>query len=408
MKNIKQWIAPLTASAVLISSLGLSAQDWPQWRGANRDGKTGAFAVPSTWPASLTQKWKITVGKGDSSPALVGDSLYVFARQGTDEVLFCLDAATGNERWKSAYPADYVVTGPPINHPGPRSSPVVAGGKVCTLGVGGILSCFDAAKGTVLWRKQSTNDFLGVPYKTDSSMSPLVEDGRCIVHIGRSTNGAVISFDLATGEPKWKWDGDGPANSSPVIMTIGGKKQLVTLTAKKLAGLDLADGKLLWQVPFEANQGNNTTPIVSGTTVFYTGQGKGLLAVNIQQQGDSFTATPLWSTTQFGARFTTPVLKDGLLYGSYNGHLYCANAQTGAPLWDEAAGLGDSAAIVDAGPVIFALGGRGQLLALKPGSAYAKLAQFTVASSETWAHPVVAGNRIFVKDNETVGLWSLQ
>ena len=408
MKNIKQWIAPITASAVLISSLGLSAQDWPQWRGANRDGKTGAFAVPSTWPANLTQKWKITVGKGDSSPALVGDSLYVFARQGTDEVLFCLDAATGNERWKSAYPADYVVTGPPINHPGPRSSPVVAGGKVCTLGVGGILSCFDAAKGTVLWRKRSTNDFLGVPYKTDSSMSPLVEDGRCIVHIGPSTNGAVISFDLATGEPKWKWDGDGPANSSPVIMTIGGKKQLVTLTAKKLAGLDLADGKLLWQVPFEANQGNNTTPLFSGTTVFYTGQGKGLLAVNIQQQGESFTATPLWSTAQFGARFTTPVLKDGLLYGSYNGHLYCANAQTGAPLWDEAAGLGDSAALVDAGPVIFALGGRGQLLVLKPGSAYAKLAQFTVASSETWAHPVIAGNRIFVKDNETVGLWSLQ
>jgi outer membrane protein assembly factor BamB len=142
--------------------------------------------------------------------------------------------------------------------------------------------------------------------------------------------------------------------------------------------------------------------------VFYTGQGKGLLAVNIQEQGDSFTATPLWSTTQFGARFTTPVLKDGLLYGSYNGHLFCANAQSGAPLWDEAASLGNTAAIVDAGPVIFALGGGGQLLALKPGSAYTKLAQFTVASSETWAHPIVAGIRIFVKDNETVGLWSLQ
>jgi outer membrane protein assembly factor BamB len=408
MKNIKHWIAPLAASASLLSTQGLPAQDWPQWRGANRDGKTGAFAVPSTWPASLTQKWKITVGKGDSSPALVGDSLYVFARQGTDEVLFCLDAATGNERWKSAYPANYVVTGPPINHPGPRSSPVVADGKVCTLGVGGILSCFDAAKGTVLWRKQSTNDFLGVPYKTDSSMSPLVEDGRCIVHIGPSTNGAVISFDLATGEPKWKWDGDGPANSSPVTMTAGDKKQLVCFTSKFLLGLDLTDGKLLWQVPFAASSGNNTTPVVAGTTVYCAGQGKGLSAVKIEQQGGTFAATPLWSANQFAPRFSTPVLKDGFLYGSYNGHLFCADAQTGAPLWDEAASLGDTAALVDAGPVIFALGGKGQLVVLKPGSAYAKLAQFTVATTETWAHPVVAGNRIFVKDNETVGLWSLQ
>jgi len=399
----------MAASALLLSSLCLSAQDWPQWRGANRDGKTGAFAVPSTWPANLAQKWKINVGKSDSSPSLVGSNLYVFARQGTDEVLLCLDAATGNAHWKSAYPANYVVTGPPVNHPGPRSSPVVAGGKVCTLGVGGILSCFDAATGAVLWRKQSTNDYLGIPYKTDSSMSPIVEDGRCIVHVGPSTNGAVIAFDLASGEPKWKWDGDGPANSSPVIMTVGGKKQLVTLTAKKLVGLDLADGKLLWQIPFEAAQGNNTTPIVAGTTVYYTGQGKGLLAVNIQQEGGSFTAAPLWSTTQFGARFTTPVLKDGFLYGaSSGGHLFCANAQTGAQLWDQPASLGDATAIVDAGPVIFALGAHGELLAFKPGSPYAQLARFKLSDTETWAHPVVAGTRIFVKDNETVALWTIE
>jgi outer membrane protein assembly factor BamB len=407
MKNIKQWIAPMTASAVLISGLCLPAQDWPQWRGVNRDGKTGAFAAPSTWPTNLTQRWKLNVGKGDSSPALVGNNLYVFARQEADEALFCLDATTGNVKWKSVYPADYVVKGPSETHPGPRSSPVITGGKVCTLGVGGILSCFDASTGALLWRKQSTNDYLGIQYRVECAMSPIVEDGQCIVQAGPSTNGATISFDLASGAPKWKWAGDGPANSSPVVMTVGGKKQLVIFSVKLLVGLDLADGKLLWQVPFEATQGNNATPVITGTEVVYAGQGKGMFAVNIEQQDGKFTATPLWSDKQFGGRYTSPVLKDGFLYGSYSGHLFCANAQSGAAIWDEDAKLGDTTVIVDAGPVMFALGGRGQLVAFKPGTQYTQFARYTVATTETWAHPVVAGNRIFVKDNETISLWTL-
>jgi outer membrane protein assembly factor BamB len=237
-------------------------------------------------------------------------------------------------------------------------------------------------------------------------MSPILVDGLCIVHVGGKTNGAVIAFDLRRGESRWKWAGDGPANSSPVATTFEGKKQLVTLTATKLIGLALADGKLLWQVPFEATQGNNTTPIIDGATVIYTGQGKGLFAVKIEPQGEGFTATPRWTTTQFGAWFTTPVLKDGLLYG-YSGRLFCANAQTGVPLWEESANLGQSAALVNAGSVILALGSRGELLVFKPGSTYSQLARIKMADSETWAHPVVAGNRVFIKDNETVGLWTI-
>jgi outer membrane protein assembly factor BamB len=407
MKKIRHWILPTAAAVLLAGANRLSAQDWPQWRGANRDGKTGAFTVPSTWPASLTQKWKVTVGKSDSSPALVGANLYVFARQGTDEVLLCLDPATGATKWKSTYPADYVVTGPPKDHPGPRGTPVVTDGKVCTLGVGGILSCFDAATGAVVWRKQSNEDYMGVPYKTDSSMSPIVEDGVCIAHVGRSTNGAVFAFELGSGKLKWKWDGDGPANSSPVTMTVGGKKQLVTLSASKLVGLDLADGKLLWQAPFS---GATATPVIAGDTVFYTGQGKGggMFAVKIAARDGGFAAAPLWAVTnKFAARFTTPVLKDGLLYGCTD-HLFCADAKTGEQIWDEAANLGQSASLVDAGPVMFALGAKGQLLVFKPGNTFTQLARYSVVTTETWPHPVVAGNRIFVKDIDSVGLWTLE
>jgi outer membrane protein assembly factor BamB len=133
-----------------------------------------------------------------------------------------------------------------------------------------------------------------------------------------------------------------------------------------------------------------------------------MLALNLQQKGSNYTTAPLWSDPQFGGRYTSPVLKDGVLYGSYSGHLFCANAQTGAAVWDQDAKLGDTAVIVDAGPVLFALGGRGQLVAYKPGNQYTPLAQYTVATTETWAHPVIAGSRIYVKDNETIALWTVE
>jgi outer membrane protein assembly factor BamB len=213
---------------------------------------------------------------------------------------------------------------------------------------------------------------------------------------------------LATGQAKWTWKGDGPANSSPVVMTVEGKRQLVTLTAKNLIGLDLANGTLLWKVPFEAAQGNNTTPIIQGSTVFYTGQGKGLFAVKIELQGEAFAATPLWTNKQFGARFTTPVLKDGVLYG-YNNGLFCANAESGAALWTETSKRGQSAAILDAGAVILALTLNGELAAFKPsGTEYVELTRIKVASTETWAHPVIAGKRVFVRDSEKVGLWTFE
>ena len=386
----------------------LNASDWPQWRGLNRDGKVTGFKAPEVWPQQLTQKWKVTVGVGDSTPALVGDRLYTFGRQENDEVIQCLDAGSGKKVWEERYPAGHVVTGPPARHPGTRSSPTVVGGKAFALGVGGILSCLDAATGKVLWRKQSAEDYQGIPYKSDTAMSPIVVDGLCIVHIGGKTNGAMFAFDVVTNQPKWKWDGDGPASSSPVIMTNQGSAQLVTFTAKSLVGLSLADGKLLWQIPFEATQGNNTTPIIDGQTIIYTGQGKGLFAVKIQPQGDTFGAVPIWTNSQQGARFTTPVLKNGMLFG-YHNRFFCADAKTGTTLWTDTASRGNSAALVDAGPVIFATTVSSELVAFKPSDKeYTELVRTKVTDTEIWAHPVVDGSRIYVRDRESVALWTVE
>ncbi|MFI5377798.1 MAG: PQQ-binding-like beta-propeller repeat protein [Tepidisphaerales bacterium] len=411
MHNPRIVVAALLLVTVVSAAGRTFAQDWPQWRGPGCDGKATGFTAPQTWPKALIQKWKTPIGLGDTTPALVGEKLYAFGRQEADEVVTCIDAATGKTVWQESYPAQFVVTGPSARHPGPRSSPAVADGKVCTLGVGGILSCLDAATGKVVWRKQSAADYLDIQARFESSTSPLVVDGLCIVYVGGKGKGAMIAFDLAGGQAKWKCEGEGPAASSPALMTADGVRQVVTLSEKQLMGVALADGKLLWQTPFQANRGNNTTPVIDGPVVFITGENKGTRSMKIEKQGGQFAARELWanSDTRFSARFTTPILRDGLLFGNANGKFFCLNARTGAVNWLDTENRGNSAAIVDAGPVLFATATNGELAACQPdGKQYTELLRFKVSETETWAHPVIAGKRIFVRDRDAVTMWGME
>ena len=131
MKNAKRSMVAAASGALWILVCGASAQDWPQWRGANRDAKAGDFKAPKSWPKELTKKWKTAVGDGVATPALVGNRLYVFSRQDGNEITRCLDAATGTEIWQEKYES-LGASGPAASYSGPRSSPAVAGGKVVT------------------------------------------------------------------------------------------------------------------------------------------------------------------------------------------------------------------------------------------------------------------------------------
>ncbi len=396
--------------ALLLSVSWLSGQDWPQWRGVNRDGKVSGFTAPQKWPEAFTQKWTTKVGLGDSTPALVGNKLYVFTRQGDEEVNLCLDATSGKILWTDRYDAQ-AVTGAAARHPGPRSSPAVANGKVVTLGVGGVLSCLDASSGKVVWRK---DPFPKIVPRFFTGMSPIIVDGMAVAYLGGQENGAIIAYDLAEGTEKWRWAGEGPAYSSPAILTVSGVKQIVTLTEKSVVGVASSDGKLLWQLPFAPVQRayNAATPIIEEETVIYTGSGRGTYAVKIEKKEDAFAAQELWHNPDLAPQFNTPVLKDGLLFGLTNrGNFFCIEAKTGQTAWLDETGRdrGGFTAMVDVGTLILALTSSSELFVIEPSAtAYSEVKIIKVADTPTYAHPVIAGNRIFIKDQETVTLWTLE
>jgi outer membrane protein assembly factor BamB len=395
------------AGLLAISASCALAQDWPQWRGPNRDAKASGFTAPQTWPKVLTQKWKVSVGLGDATPALVGNKLYVFARQDADEVIRCLDAANGKEIWQEKYAAQ-AVSGAPSPHSGPRSSPAVADGKVLTIGVGGVLSCVDAASGKMLWRK---DDFSGAWPKFFTASSPIVTGGLCIAQLGSESNGGIVAYDLATGDQKWKWTGDGTAYASPDLLTVEGTKMVVTLTAKKIVGLGVADGKLLWEAPFPV-QGMNynaATPIVEGQTVIFAGAGRGTKAVKIEKTTDGFAVKELWSNPDNGVQFNSPVLKGGQIYGlSQKSVIFCLDAKDGKTLWTAELGGRGFGSIVDAGSALLALTPKGELVVFEPSDKeYKKLATYKVADTETYAYPVPAGKGVFVKEKDSLSLWNI-
>jgi outer membrane protein assembly factor BamB len=403
-----QAFAALAAVALLLHTAAVRAQDWPQWRGPNRDNKVVGFTAPTSWPKELTQKWSSPVPEGVSSPVLATGKVYVFGSKGDDEITLCLDAQDGKELWHDSYatkPVTGIATGKG-KFKGARSTPAVADSKVCTLGVSGVVSCLNAADGKVLWRKDT-----GEKPKFYTSTSPLIADGTCVVYLN-----SLTAFDLADGAVKWKWTGGGTPYGSPVLMTVDGKRQVVTPTPGAVAGIDLADGKLLWKFTFpgKAYQSTYATPIINGDTVIYGSpidrSGRGVtVAHKIEKKGDGFDASPVWKVESAPYQYSTPVLKDGLIYGLSSGKtFYCMDAKTGQQVWKDSTPRGEAGGVLNAGSVILALTGDSELVAFEPSTkGFMEVAKYRVSATPGYSYPIVSGNRVYVKGNDTLSLWTI-
>lgn len=383
------------------------AQDWPFWLGPNRNGTVPGFQMPTNWPASLTQVWRRTIGLGESTPALAGDRVYAFARQENEEVIVALHAANGTELWRYAYLA-VEVTGPAEPYPGPRSSPAVAGGKVIALGVGGVVTCLDAETGTLIWLR---NDLTNHLPRFFTSASPLIEDGLCIIHLGGQGKGCVLALTLETGEARWTWEGEGPSYASAVPLTLRGSRQVVLLTEKNLVGLSLRDGTLAWRIPTPLKPGywNSATPFVRGQTVYYTGQGTGTRAIQIEATGETVAVRELWHNDRIGTVYNTPILCDGLLFGiSDRGQYFCLDARTGQTAWVRTNRVGNFGTVLWADRVVVGLTEKSSLVCYKPSrEGYEEIVRYYVGDPPFYAFPLLSGNRIFIRDRESITLWTL-
>jgi outer membrane protein assembly factor BamB len=402
------WLVP--TAFILCLACGIqAAADWPQWRGPNRDGRGATFTAPAQWPESLIRRWSIDVGSGHSSPVLAGGRIYLHTRQQENEVVSAIDAGTGKIAWQDRYPAPYRMNPAATAHgPGPKSTPVVAGGRVITLGISGILSALDAHTGKVLWRKPAPPD----PPMYGTGMSPAVDGSLVIAHVGGHDKGALTAFDAATGAERWKWTGDGPGYGSPVIATLDGVKQIITESQDKIVSVSAADGRLLWELPLRTPYTQNSvTPIVEKDLVIYSGLEHPLTAVRPVRNAGKWVTEKVWENPGASLYMNSPVLVGTTLYGMTNrnrGQFFAVDLATGKTLWTTRGREAENAAVVTTGALLFVLKTDAELVIARPNTtSFDVVRRYTVADSPTWAHPVVDGNRLFVKDAGSLTLWTV-
>jgi len=323
--------------------LNVAAQDWPDWRGENRDGvwnETGVVEKFST--DSLPAVWSVPVGAGYSGPTVANGKVYLTDRmekpEPTEGVL-CFDEQTGKKIWEYRYECEYEGVGYPA---GPRASVVINHGKAYALGTMGNLFCFDAENGDIIWQRDLNRDYkIRMPI-WGIAATPLIADGKVILQISGSDNASVVALDKNTGKEIWRNLDDMASYSAPVLITQANKNVVVVWTEDSLSGLDPSTGKVFWRILWKIKMGMGiSTPVLYKNYIFVSCFYSGSLLVKLGE--NSLTAEKVWQRQGQSERKTdalhcvinTPVILDDYIYGvdSY-GELRCLKLETGDRVWE--------------------------------------------------------------------------
>ena len=395
------------------------AADWPRLLGPNDNCSTPETRLLRELPATLPILWEMERGEGMGGPAIVGGAVFVFHRLDDDEVVECRDAATGKQRWSQRYPASY--------RPryggghGPRTSPVVAGGRVFTFGITGKLTALDAATGKILWQRDCAQEFEMQPTFFGFGSTPLVVGERLIVQLGGKESGLPLqtaALDVTTGKKLWtathEW---GASYASPVPATLHGKSCVLMFAGGQsrpptggLLVIETATGKVLASAAHRADMAesvNASSPVlVSANRVFiseaYTAGG---LCVEI---APDFSTKTAWKDETLGFYWMTPIVREGVLFGSAGmserlAEFTAHDVATGQQLWrDELGGGFGRASLLATGDGVLCLGEFGDLawleLTRKGGRVLSKTKLFH--APETWTLPALSDGRLYVSQNE--------
>jgi outer membrane protein assembly factor BamB len=357
--------------------------------------------------------WAVEVGPSDSGPVVAGGKVYAFTRSGEREVTTALDLATGAQVWQESYEAPYkpmVIVG--IHGAGPYSTPLVADGRIFTVGITQILTARDAATGTLVWQRSFETEYKVTQPFYGNALSPIMVDGKLVVEVGGGGNGALLAVDPATGKDVWRLPGDGPAYGSPIVAEIAGTRQIVTLTQKRLIGVDAATGKLLWETPFPVNVDNTSlTPVHHDDLLILGASRRPLRAYRVTRGAAGFEVAEVWSNPVLPLDYSTPVVAAGSLvaYTTQNkGQLVVIDPATGAATWSSEGRQGDHAYLVASGSTVLSFGVGGELEVAQIADGMASVvARYEVATSELWSHPVVLDRHLLTKDRSHVRLWAI-
>lgn len=403
-------VAFYAATTVLAVGEARSGADWPQWRGPARNGLSTETGLLQRWPPSgPPQIWAVaSVGGGYGSMAVTGDRIFVQGSRGNQSVINVLNGADGKGVWSKALgPA-----GSNDRGSGPRGTPTVDGDRVYVLTEQGDLWCLRAATGAEVWQRNILKDFGGRQLPWLISESPLVDGANVIVTPGGPRAG-VVALDKMSGKTVWASQqlSDEAGYASPIVGEVGGVRVVMTLTSGAGVGVRASDGKLMWRFPPVANgTANVATPIFHDNKVFYTSNyGTGAALLGLTAQNGDVSAQQIYFTREMQNHHGGVVLVNGHLYGFNNAILACLEFATGKLLWrDRSVGKG-SLTYADGHLYLLSEDNVVGLAAASPAG-YQEKGRFKIADQglPSWAHPVVSGGRLYIRDQGTLAAYNIR
>jgi outer membrane protein assembly factor BamB len=392
-------------AAAPVASAPARRNYWTNFRGPARDGRYDEQPIRTNWQGGLQQLWKQPSGGGYSSFSVADGVAFTIEQRRGQEVVAAYQVETGRELWTHAWDALYTDS----TGDGPRATPTWHDGRLYALGALGELRCLDARSGKLIWSKNilKENGASNIPW--GMAASPLVVDDKVIVIPGGSNGKSVVAYNAKSGERVWGALSDTASYTSPMLVTLAGRRQVLAVTAQRVAGIAPEDGTILWSFPWANSIGINVAqPIVVGPNRFFisSGYGKGAALVEVADAGGKLSATSVWERASMKNKFNSSVLHEGYVYGLDEGMLTCVDVATGEQKW-KARGYGYGQVTLASGHLIVTTEEGEIALVRATPAGHTELARFPALEGRTWNCPAIANGRLLVRNATQMACYKL-
>jgi len=379
---------------------------WPAYRGVARDGRYD-HGILTDWPAAgLPRLWHQPIGGGYAAFAAADGRLFTIEQRRDREVVTAYDTDTGHELWAHGWAAFFREA---MGGDGPRATPTWDNGRLFALGATGELHSLDAATGRLRWRTNILTDAGARNLDWAMAASPLVVDDRVVVLPGGGGGRSVAAYDADTGEPVWAALNDVQGYTSPMLVTLAGRRQILVVTAERAAGLSVDDGTILWDYPWVVSTVPNVSqPVMVGDDRLFlsAGYGQGAALIEVLNTGDRLAARELWRTNRMKNKFSSSVVHEGHIYGLDESILACLDVETGELIWKAGRYGYGQLLLADGHLVVLTERGDVALVRATPDG-HEELVRFAAISGKTWNTPTIADGRLYVRNTTEMAAFDI-